>query len=49
LKMAMLNNDDALKCLTYDLASKNKQVKLLKMWKMSDDDILSLKGGIVNG
>lgn len=49
LKMAMLNHDDALKCLTYDLASKHKQVKLLKMWKMSDDDILSLKEAIVNG
>lgn len=49
LKMAMADNDNALKCLTYDLATPRKQVQLLKSWNMSDDDILELKEDLVNG
>jgi hypothetical protein len=49
LKLALEDNDDALKCLTYDLATKNKQVQLLKSWNMSDEGINQLKEDLVNG
>lgn len=49
LKLAMLDDDNALKCLTYDLAKGKKQVQLLKSWNMSDKDIVDLKEDIVNG
>ena len=46
----MADNDNALKCLTYDLATPRKQVQLLKSWNISsDDDILELKEDLMNG
>ena len=49
LRKAISNDNNALRCLSYDLATPMQKVSLLKKWGYSDDNLVELRGGLING